>query len=156
MKKLALFLLTFLYMGTASAQTVHSGFHDGILSFKTLVDSGTSLPLYPNEGTYPYVDSLIDKYGVNVIKKTFPESENPHLAGMYDVSFDSLEKADALVNDLKVYGFVEYACKIPIKRPFASPKDPKYSLQWGLHKIMADSLWHLLDSGGKEIKNCHY
>jgi len=156
MKNFYLSLLTVFYMGTGWAQTVHPDFHDGLLSIKTLIDSAISLPLYPGAGTYPYMDSLIDKYGVTKISKTFGATEDEHLSGCYTVRFDSLALVDSFVSDIKKYGFIEYVSKKPVKRPFASPNDPKHSLQWGLHKIMADSLWHLLDSGGKEIKNCHY
>lgn len=146
-----LVVLVYLFFSRANAQTAHPDFHDGLLSFKTLVDSSVSLPLYPYEGTYPYMDSLIAKYGITNIKKTFATSEDPNLSGCFRVQFDSIHLVDSLMLDIKQYGFIEYVSKKPIKRPFATPNDPKYSQQWALKKIVADSIWHLLTGSGKDI-----
>lgn len=152
MKKLCLSLLSVLFWGTGSAQTADLDFRDGFLIFKTLVGSELSLPEYPSGSPYPYMDSLIAKQGVTQISKSFPETTNPHHAGLYEVYFDSIERMDAFIADLYQYTFTEFACGEPIRKPLAEPDDPKYAFQWAYKRIMADSIWQLLPGTGREIK----
>lgn len=142
----------FLLVGTkAITQPVNSPFVDGVLYLKLQEGSGVLLPTYPYEGTYPYFENLILQYGIETISFAFPGAESEVLQGIYKIRFDPQENADELISELLQFNFVDYAEKQPVYGYFSEPDDPRLPLQYALKRIMADSLWSTVGTGGSQV-----
>lgn len=139
-----------------AAQQVYTNYEDGVVTFKINESSEVVLPDYnqSDTGTYPIMDSLVSKFGITKIYRPMRYSSKFPLRRVYRVNFDSITAVDSLIDNLTQYSFIEFEEKQPLYHYFtaSAPNDPKLVWQWAFKRILADSLWSLLDSAGKEIK----
>jgi|GEM_PF-1860812 len=158
MKKLQnIWLMLFLSLSIQlTAQMVSPGFQDGAVLFKINTNSEVVLPDYNESDTaiYPFMDSLISRFGITRIHRPMINSARPMFRRFYQADFGNHNGVDTLIDLLSQYDFIQYTEKVSFCEFYSAPvpNDPKLVWQWAFKRIMADSLWHLLDSGGKEIK----
>jgi subtilisin family serine protease len=121
------------------SQTVDSNFVDGVIYVK--VKDTSTIELSPYQYSNPDLNTLFFTYGIDTIKKPFP-GLNATLDKTYRIHFRNIQMIDALITELSLMFFVEYAEKAPLYRISYLPNDIHPS-QWALNKINAIQAWDI-------------
>jgi len=95
----------------------------------------------------PTMQKLSDLYGFTTIKKPFRTAS---LKNIYKIYFTKINEADALIRELITLSYIEYACKSPIYRSYATPNDAHLN-QWYLSLIQAFDAWDIT-TGNAHVK----
>ena len=131
---------------TAKAQTVDSGYMDGIIYTK--VADGIPLELAPYDFSEPALNLLYTTYNIDSIIQPFP-GLNGTLDKTYRVYFSNILQVDAFVSAMDALPFIEYAEKAPLYYTGQTPNDLD-AAQWHLPKINALLAWDIT-TGSEDI-----
>jgi subtilisin family serine protease len=121
------------------SQTVDSNFVDGVVYVK--VKDTSTIELSPYQFSNPDLNALYLTFGIDTIKKPFP-GLNTTLDKTYRIYFQQIQLIDALITELSLIPFIEYAEKAPLYKVSYLPNDIHPS-QWALSKINAIQAWDI-------------
>lgn len=115
-------------------QSVYSGSIDGKIFLKIkdhsqvqLASFGTERLLREEGNSQPKeIVALFNRYETRTLSPTFEGSNNPRLSRIYTLEFDQAQLIDALLAELSVLPYVEYAEKVPLYKIHRKPPAPVY------------------------------
>jgi subtilisin family serine protease len=123
---------------SASAQTYHPDFLDGVLYAKKHDSSQINLADY--DSSHTALNRYIKKYDIDNITQPFT-GLNQTLTNTYRIHFNKIQHTDKLKDSLHCLSFIEYAEKAPLYKTQFAPNDYSPSEQWYLDKIEAPGGW---------------
>ena len=145
-----LFLLLWVFILPAHrllSQDAETDFWDGVIYAK--VKAGHPVEVFTewdkDRDGYEFssecntLQKLSAVYGFNAVTKPF---RTPALKNIYKLYFAEVYQADALIRELNELPYIEYACKSPIYKSFATPNDV-HANQWYLNLIQAFDAWDI-------------
>ncbi len=151
---------------TGFSQKINKKFVDGIIYFQ--VKSSAKIVIKTDDKgrtnlkDFSFLGSILTKYGITRIDKSFYMAKDEKLLRTYKVYFSKITEVDHLVADLKKMNIIEYAEKLPVYKLSYVPNDPIYSqtsgsgsatmhFNWPLTKINAPAAWNIT-KGSAAIK----
>jgi subtilisin family serine protease len=153
MKKLLLAVVALCYAMTSFAQSNQPEYQDGKIWFRLQNDYRTNRSLNedPNRldiGTIPFLPAIAKNHQVTNLSRPFHAAKtSPELQRTYLLEFTDYANVDAIINELKSTGKIDYAERVPLDRPCLVPNDPGYSSQWHLNVINAAGAWNYFSTG---------
>ncbi len=136
-------LLHISMQGGLQAQTVDPDYLDGNIYLK-LQDTSV-LNLEPYNYSVLALNTILTTYSVDSIYHPF-RSGHPALAQIYRLEFSNFAGVNAMITQLELLSFVDYAEKVPLMKAIGNaattPNDLQLS-QWALPKIQAELAWGL-------------
>lgn len=145
--KYILTTLSLLFTVISFAQTIDTSAVDGRIYLRVTTNSPVDLSNYNNSD--PALNTIISTYGITNMWTPFPALTN-ELDRTYEIEFTQEALVDALITDLSVLAYIDYAEKKPLFRTSYVPNDVQGS-QWGLTKINAVQAWDI-STGNAAIK----
>lgn len=131
----------------SSAQTIDTSAVDGRIYLRVSQSSPVDLSNYNNSD--PALNVIISTYGITNMWTPFPSLTN-ELDRTYEVEFSEPASIDALIIELELLSYIEYAEKKPLFKTSFIPNDVQGS-QWGLTKINAVQAWDI-SRGNASVK----
>ena len=139
--------LSLLLTALSFAQTVDTSAVDGRIYLRVSTTSPVDLSNYNNSD--PTLNTIISTYGITNMWTPFPALTN-ELDRTYEFEFTQQGLVNAMITDLELLAYVEYAEKKPLFKTSFVPNDVQGS-QWGLTKINAVQAWDV-STGSASVK----
>ena len=133
--------------GMSIAQTVDTNAVDGRIYLRVSQSSPVDLSNYNNSD--PTLNTIIATYGITNMWTPFPLLTN-ELDRTYEVEFSQLSLVNAMIMELQLLTYIEYAEKKPLFKTSLVPNDLQ-GTQWGLTKINAIQAWDIT-TGSASVK----
>lgn len=136
-----------LVTGISSAQTIDTSAVDGRIYLRVTQSSPVDLTNYNNSD--PVLNLIISTYGITNMWTPFPLLTN-ELDRTYEVEFSQQAMVNAMITELELLSYIEYAEKKPLFKTSFVPDDIQ-GTQWGLTKINAVQAWDI-STGSASVK----
>jgi PKD repeat protein len=150
MKKTLLALSICSCINFLTAQTVHKDYVDGQVYVKFYTGALKSVAK-ENPNNIPVskltgISKILTKYGVTKAYKPFYQADDDaRLPYILKLEFTQKNNVNALINELRYAGGIEYAEKVPLMKLDATPNDPSYGSQPFLTQINAPNAWNVFN-----------
>lgn len=153
MRKLLLAAFAVCISVASFAQNIYPDYQDGKIWFRIKADYRTNHALKEDVNnlpisTIPFLDAISKTHTLTNLSRPFHAAKgSPELQRTYLLEFSDIANVEAIINEMKASGNIDYAEKVPLDKIDLTPNDPSYSSQWHLNTIGASTAWNSFSTG---------